>query len=44
MGPDPSGGGAGPLGEQVVCMRHVFILTEIWTQHKTCVLVGILLS
>jgi hypothetical protein len=33
-----------PGGAQVVCMRAIFILNEIWTQDKIYILVGTLLG
>jgi hypothetical protein len=35
--PPPPGGVARPLGEgaRVVCVRDIFILNEVWAQHKT---------
>jgi hypothetical protein len=42
----PLGGGALLVfgGGRVVCMRDIFILNEIWTQEKVCILVGTLLG
>jgi hypothetical protein len=34
-GARPLWGVDGPLGGGFVCMRGIFILNEIWTQHKT---------
>jgi hypothetical protein len=34
--PSPGGGACwSPAGAQVVCVRDIFILKEIWLQHKT---------
>jgi hypothetical protein len=41
----PRGGVVGPLGGgRVVCMKDIFILDEIWAQHKTYIVVGTLLG
>jgi hypothetical protein len=39
-GPPPGGRCWSSGGARVVCMRDIFILNEIWAQHKTYILVG----
>jgi hypothetical protein len=42
--PPPAGGGDGPLGARVDCMRNIFLLHEMWSQGKIYILVRTLLG